>query len=343
MKQGIIVFFVVLGAVICRAQKIDPVIVLQDGSNVDCSHKFLDGESVTFRLQDNPVGNIKWTFKILVEEGENVQVLESDYGADSFTFTVTPELLPVPAYDCKQVDSKNDFSLYICGYVYLYKEETAVDSLPVLLDVLPSRPVVKMASLDGDFSYQYMNYYPQPATVEIVFASDRMENCRLLNYVSDSLLAFQFPKNYTLVYSSELSMEKVGDCYKVQYQYADCGEFYQLSCWNKYGAVLGVDTIFTNDLISDKYVLDFLETFRLGVGIDGVSADDMRVALNGNVLMVEGNIGAFETAVYSSGGLLKYKGNSENRIDLNFLAGGVYIVRIKSSNGKVIIKKIVKS
>lgn len=342
MKKSIIVFLC-LFVTVCRAQKIDPVIVLQDGSSVDCEHKFMDGEAATFRLKKGTGSDIRWTFNIFGKKGENVQVMESDYGADSFTLNITPDLLPMMACDCKQVDSESDLSVYICGSVYLYKGETAVDSLPVLLNVLPSRPVVKTASLDGEFSYQYVSYYPQPATVEIIFASDRMESCHLLNYVSDSLFAFQFPKNYTLLHIPELNWEKVGDFYKVQYRYADSGEFYQLSCWNKYGEVLGVDTIFTNDLISDKDVLDFLETFRPGVGIDGVSADDVRVAFNGNVLMIEGNIGALETAVYSSGGLLKYKGNSENRIDLNFLEKGVYIVRIKLKNEKVIIKKIIKS
>ncbi len=343
MRQFIIFF---LGAFFSQnifSQKIDSVIVV-DGINMSCSHELLDGETVTFHLKDDTNDNIKWTLNIFDKRGNDLQVLESGAGLRSFTFNITPELIPIESYECKTIEFYGDHSVYIYASIHLYKQDILIDSLPILLNVLPSRPMIKDVFFSGgSFDYNSLSYNSL-ATLKVMFLSDRIETCYLKYHAtSQDPCDSQFPKDYTLGINIVDFNKVVGGVNNFEYHHADWGEFYTICSSNKYGAVNGVDTIFTTSLITDSDVLEFLSNL-CSTGISDLNADIPRVEFTHNTLIIEGNIDPdIYTEVYSTGGSLVYRTDSQRRIDLNFLNRGVYIVRIKLNKGKTIVKKIIKS
>lgn len=83
-------------------------------------------------------------------------------------------------FDCQNIEYPNDSSVYISCVVDLHKNGIITSSLPLRLNVLPSRPKKKNASILGNFNFDLSSYYPL-AELTIQFSSDRMKYCRLVH------------------------------------------------------------------------------------------------------------------------------------------------------------------
>ncbi len=342
MKQAFFIFFFSIFSFKCLSQNIDSVVTLQDGTIVDCSHAFLDGEMPTFRLQNGKSDNIKWAFNLYDKNEKKTKVIESKNGIDNFTFKITPDLFPIYVYNCKKIEFPNDSSLYVCGSIDLYKDGTAIDSISVLLNVLPSRPKVKETSIFGNFDYQEHGYNPC-ANLTISFISDRMEDCMLAYFVSDSLNNYLFPKNHSLIYDVVDKLKTGNNSYELTYNFADWGQFYTIAASNKYGGLHG-DTICTTDYITDPKILSFLEMLHNQITvIDNISEENYRIVICNDAITLEGCTNMDITAdIFSVNGILKSRSVSTKKIYLNHLVSGTYIVRIKI-NHEIITKKIIRS
>lgn len=69
MKRITLFFIVCLLSANSIAQKIASSILLQDGTIIDSSHIFMDGEEPTFYVENGQYENIVWSFSFL--GGEN--------------------------------------------------------------------------------------------------------------------------------------------------------------------------------------------------------------------------------------------------------------------------------
>lgn len=314
---------------------------MQDGTVVDCSHAFLDGEMPTFHLQDGESENIKWEFCIYDEKGEKVKATESELGSRSFGFKVTPELLPIYSYACKTIEFPNDSSVYVCGVVDLYENGVLTDNVSVLLNVLPSRPKVKHISVHGNFDYQDYGYTPL-AQLTISFVSYRMDYCKLLYFSSDSVNVFQFPTDHTLIIQYTDTKETSKGNHELIYDSADWGEFYTIASCNNYGSING-DTICTTDGITDPQIRHFLDNLHNQImSIENELDNNCQIVISDNIMTLEGCTNMnFSTDIYSTNGTLMHRSHSVSEIDLNDFASGIYIVRFKSDN-KLLTKKIFK-
>lgn len=339
----IIYFILSLGLfpTICLSQNIDSAITLQDGTVVDCSHAFLDGEMPTFHLQNGESENIKWEFCIYNENGEKVKATESELGSKSFGFKVTPELLPTYGCECKTIEFPNDSSVYVCGVVDLYKNGILIDNVSVLLNVLPSRPKVKNISIHGNFDYQDYGYTPL-AQLTISFVSYRMDYCRLLYFSSDSVNVFQFPTDHTLIIQYMDTKETSKGNHELIYDSVDWGEFYTITSCNKYGSTNG-DTICTTDGITDSQIHHFLDNLQNQImPIENELDNNCQIVISNNIMTLGGCTNMnFSTDIYSINGTLIHRSQSVSEIDLNDFASGMYIVKFKSNN-ILLTKKIIK-
>ncbi|MGM9709966.1 MAG: T9SS type A sorting domain-containing protein [Prevotella sp.] len=342
MKHIILGFFISFVSICCQAQGIASTIQLQDGTIVDRSHIFLDGEAPLFHVQDIKSDDLTWTLSFYNESGGKTVCLESDAGADQFTFKIEPSLFSGLYLDFQRIEYPNDSSVYIICSVELHRGDIIIDSLPLTLNVLPSRPKVIKASIAGDFDFEYGGYEPY-GELAVQFSAERMNECIMFFYHSDSLNVFQFPETFGGNYEFVDVNEVCKNIYEFKYGYADWGQFYSIDAYNQYGGVQG-DTIFTTSLIENPEILSYLETIQSQIaGIAEVQDEDMRIYLNNNKLIIDGTHNMpISTDIYTANGTLINRYFSTNTIDLNDLCTGAYIVKIKLDD-KTITRKIIKN
>lgn len=325
------------------AQKIDNNVVLQDGSNVDTTHVFLDGESVTYHLTDNKSDNIEWRLRLPNKMHERQQVLVSN--AESFTFEVSKDLFSPLDYNYEQTTFEGDSSVYIIGSICLYKDAVPVDSVPIVFNVLPSRPTLINASLvGGEFNSDWLGYDPL-TTLKITFSSTRMTSCGLLNYVVlEAHDYFTFPTDYGYLTIPNLAYTSIADdTFETEYANSvDWAEFYSLYATNKYGSVYSTDTIYTTDLITDPNVLSVINALRTTSDINENDVDDVQLLYSNNVLSIEGyGESDIELEIFSLNGQCVYSAHSQKRVDLTFLPQGVYVANVRLAHKQPIQRKII--
>lgn len=328
-----IIFLII--ATVSQAQTISPAILLRDSIYVDSTYKFVDADSMTFFLQGNADASLKWSLNINQKDGNSVPVLASEPGATSFGVRVSPDIFPRSTYyNHVRVELDGDSSVYIRGFVCLYEDEAPVDSLHLMFNVMPSRPRVKNVRISGTFDYQYYGYIPL-ADLSIEFTSNNMEGCFLARLESDSLNVFECPE-FSVLISVEVPYQDInGYTHKIEWPHADWGEYYTIMSCNEYGSILG-DTICTTDFIDDENVLACLEWLRLHMSTDIANnyADNaLRVSLNNGWLYINGYADTdIATYVYQLNGQLVHKSASGNKINLNHLPKGVYIIELRIHN-----------
>lgn len=106
---------------------------------------------------------------------------------------------------------------------------------------------------------------------------------------------------------------------------------------------MGADTINTTELVTDQEILDALANYRESLGVREVNSNEWNIFIKNNVLYIKENAGSnAKTAIFSSDGRLIYMKDSQKEIDLNFLERGIYIIKIRLNNKKVITKKYIK-
>lgn len=345
MKHIVLSLIICLIPIISQAQSISSAIQLNDGTIFDCSHIFIDGETLSFHAQDVQSGDIFWTLSFYNKYGGETVCIKSDEGLEKFSFTIAPSLFSGLnlTSNCQLVEHPNDSSVYIACSVELHQRDIVIDRVPITLNVLPSRPKIKEASIAGNFDFEIGGYKPL-TELTVLFSAERMDECRLVHFVSDSdsESEFQFPESYVVVSESVDINEKRGNHYEFKYDYADWGEFYTIGSYNKYGAIVG-DTIFTNSLIDDPEILSYLEALRnQSSALNEVQNDDCQFSIHNNELIIEGlHNDQISAEIFSVNGISIKRYSSTNALDLNDLHRGIYVVKIELNN-KVYYKKITK-
>ena len=224
----------------------------------------------------------------------------------------------------------------------LHHNDIIIDRVPLTLNVLPSRPKVKKASIYGDFDFEYGGYKPY-GELAVQFSAERMNDFRLFSVLSDSLNVFQFPDtcwgNFDIVDINE----KGTNLYEFSYNYADWGQFYTLFAYNQYGIVAG-DTIFTTSLIDDSEILTYIDSVHKQItSIDEVTGGNIRLAVKHNILVIENPANSqLQSEIYSLDGTLVKKNYSSNTIDLSDLSNGIYVAKIISDKNTITQKICIK-
>lgn len=341
MKHVLFVWVISLITMNCQAQGIAPAIQLQDGAIVDCSHIFVDGEEPMFYAQDMKIEDVSWTLSFYNESGGKTVCLESDAGANQFSFKIEPSLFSGLYLDFLRTEYPNDSSVYINCSVELHSRDIIIDRVPLTLNVLPSRPKVKKASISGDFDFEYGGYKPY-GELAVQFSAERMKDFRLFCVLSDSLNVFQFPDTFWGNFDIVDIHEKDTNLYEFSYNYADWGQFYTLFAYNQYGIVAG-DTIFTTSLIDDPEIIKYIDSVhKQTTAIDEAKDDYIQFAIKNNILVIDNPANSpIQSEIYSLDGTLAKKNCATNTIDISDLCNGVYVVKI-ISNKNTITRKIWK-
>ena len=343
MRHILLAFFISLISINSRAQKISASILLQDGKTVDSSHIFVDGEMPTFHLEKGQYENVSWSFSFYDKKGEKIICTNSRIGINPFTFKIEPSLFLSHNFvsDCQKIEYPNDYSVYTRCSVDLHQGNVIIDSIPLIINVLPSRPKVKKASIVGNFSFEEGGYNPL-AKLTVLLNAERINECKLMAYVGDSLNVFQFPEISTRIFYDVDISKKSKNNYELKYNYVDWGEFYTIYSFNEYGGIHG-DTIFTNSIIDDFEILQYLEKLQNQLtAINKVKDDIIRISFKNNILIIEDSSNKqILSEIYSANGTLINRSFSSRTMDLNKLSKGIYIVKIKS-NKKTITKKFIK-
>ena len=342
VKTILFVWFIGLITTNCQAQGIASAIQLQDGTIVDCSHIFVEGEAPMFHVQDMKGEDVSWTLSFYNESGGKTVCLESDEGTDQFTFKIEPSLFSGLCLDFQRIEYPNDSSVYIICSVELHHNDIIIDRVPLTLNVLPSRPKVKKASIYGDFDFEYGGYKPY-GELAVQFSAERMNDFRLFSVLSDSLNVFQFPDTFWGNFDIVDINEKGTNLYEFSYNYADWGQFYTLFAYNQYGIVAG-DTIFTTSLIDDSEILTYIDSVHKQItSIDEVTGGNIRLAVKHNILVIENPANSqLQSEIYSLDGTLVKKNYSSNTIDLSDLSNGIYVAKIISDKNTITQKICIK-
>ena len=340
MRHILLFFLAGLISIDSQAQRIASSILLQDGTTTDSSHVFVDGEMPTFHFEGHQCENVFWSFSLFDQDGEKMICKESEKGTDAFTFKIERSLFSGLG-GFQTIKYPNDSSVYIRCSVDLHHNDVIIDSVHLLLNVLPSRPKIKKATISGHFDFEAGGYEPS-AELTVLCSAERMTGLMMMSYVADSFYVFQFPKDYTGVIEPVDADEKGENLYEIKYGNADWGQFYTLIARNEYGHIWG-DTLFTTSIIDDPEILHFIETeHNKSTAIDDIQDDDLRVSFKDNILVIEDSSSRqIQSEVYSVNGMLINRNFSAKSIDLNYLCSGAYIVKVKSGR-KTITKKVIK-
>lgn len=343
MKRITLFFIVCLLSANSIAQKIASSILLQDGTIIDSSHIFMDGEEPTFYVENGQYENIVWSFSFLGRDGEKYKCIESNERTNTFTFKIDPKIFSGTNLinNCQLIEFPNDSSVYFRCSVDLLQNNVIKDNVTILLNVFPSRAKIKKASISGNFDFEDGGYNPF-AELKLLCSSDRTNDFRIVSYVSDSLYVFQFHEYCTQIYDEVTTTKIEQNLYEIKYDYADWGNFYTIVSYNKYGAIRG-DTIFTNDIIVDSEIVHFIEEYHNQItSIDETRNDDVKLSWKNNFLTIEGlSCSQILLEIYTTDGTLISRKTKTKIIDMSDYCSGVYIVRIKHNN-QIITKKIFK-
>lgn len=340
MNHKLLFLLICLISLNSQAQRIASTILLQDGIVVDSSHVFLDGDRLTFTLQNEPSRNVYWSFSCYNDKGKKQLCRKSDKGIKNFTVKVEPNLFKDNLYSIQKIEYPNDSSVYIRCSVDLFQGNIVKDSVSFLLNILPSRAKVKKASIKGNFDFDEGGYNPF-AEITVLFSADRMNDFRLFSYTPDSAHVFQFPGICEGIYYTVNFNKKGQNIYEFRYDYVDWGEFYSIITYNKYGVVCG-DTLFTTSLIEDPQIINYINSIHNRTSsVNEVKDDNIRLHLHHNIIVIENlTNSSLQTSIYSLDGTL-IRSYSTSTIDLNDLCKGIYVVKIRS-NPKTITQKINK-
>lgn len=301
MKRIFFLLLISILAIESQSQDIDSAIHLQDGTIVDKSHVFLDGDSPTFYLRDGQCDNIVWnlyTYSKKDWEGEKKLLLKSAHNCDHFSFDICPELFPgysLSRGEISRTRLPNDSSVYFRFYLELRQYGNLTDRISFLLNVLPSHPKIEEGAVIGNFNYDEPEggMFDPLAHLSLIFSCNRMEDHRLWGYFTDSFNIFQYPSDDDIRVMAfyETDIEKIAtNLYQLDFDSVDWGQFYRIVPHNKYGYVYG-DSFCTNDYIHDEKILKFLDKYheeriKWLLGIDDIIYDSFQITISNNMLFL---------------------------------------------------------
>lgn len=300
----------------------------KDGRALSLSTPIVDGDTCVFSLPDREIAD--WKFYIIKDIwGESEDWLECKQVKQTSTFTLIPKEYPNKWTNSIVALNSNH---YISLGILTCKHNSRIDTIQIMFDVLPVKPIIKSINFcfdDFDFETGYFN---------------GNDNFDMLIEVPDSIkkedlwLFYSSPNtpldHGSLMYYTYIEGFKKID--KTVYQITSFWELYQhmtIARTNHYGMVHS-DTICFNDYITNPDVLDFIkqetENFIKQQTYINTAKSDQKpyYILNGTLYTKEES----SITVLTLDGKLLNKSNT-NQLDLNGLKG-VYIINISTLNNQ---------
>ena len=321
------------------SQKISPIIILQDGREVNQEHAFLDGDTCTFH-SDNTNEKYNWSFALFERNTNNLmQVLRT--AEPTSTFTIHSDL--IDWHYAKRYKMEGDSSVYFKGMVFLLDGQEKKDSLAIRFNLLPSIPKIIDASfIYTKYDWEYDDFFPN-AEFSIYFRSERCDKCLL--YTGDPF-DFDFPLTHSYFRSvRDISPYRSSGILIIRTDDADWGQFYEMLPGNKYGWGMSNDTLFSTNYIYDPQILARLDELKKEeASVSSVPNEySIQIINKNNYIEIEGNKSLVQDlSIYSpTGKLMKTQRGSEN-IDISNLPQGLYIVSCRTTTNQLLTQKIMK-
>lgn len=324
------------------AQRISPIITLQNGREVTSEYAFLSGDVCTFRLEDGQAKG-EWSISIFDNDVEEPVIrLKTEEATDAFVVPIDS----IDWYGAATFDVPGDSSAYFKGMVHVVLENGKEDSIPVRFDLLPLEPEIVGASfVYTQYNWEYDDFLHN-AEFSIYFRSERCDKYILES--GDSYF-FEFPQHD---YRRYFFTKEFGNLYKgvdsiliVRTTSTDWGQFYRLIVGNKYGWRAANDTLCTTDYITDPKILARLEELEREYTsvVPNMIEESFRICRQGDVVKVIGSEGLVSELVVSSySGVVVKRVVNNSSIDISDLPGGFYIALCRIKDNRVLTYKFLK-
>lgn len=228
---------------------------------------------------------------------------------------------------------------YFKGWV-LCKDGGTQDSLEVYFDLLPSKPIIKKASLEySSFDKQYLDFVDN--YLDCVIHS---ENCDYLEMYVDGDRSWMWPdwnSNFTISYSYKMKADSLGeDLYHIKEELGYDWDFPMLIwAYNAYGSSQPSDTLTIEPYIPED-ILKYIKEFKFeDTGVKVPQQADREVIVAGNT--IRSPLEWKQLQVFGMDGKCYYhSAKYQPTVKLPISLNGVYIMRILLSDNNKTVKKI---
>lgn len=310
------------------------------GATIQRDGILLEEDVCTFSLSDGSLCG-RWVLQLDSKAGAyNIKEQDGYYG--SFSFSIKElniqDLKSDIEYGLKHYVFENDSSVYFKGNIISQDiAGNVIDCFPIRLNLLPSMPVLKNATLECD-GFDWELYQFNNPILNIYFTSSRERKCIIkwgekgYPYISTS---FYYP------------YEKVGINADVKKMFFDdtifgWDDYYILKAENDYGFVTSQDTIWMYKCVNDPELLkEYEKWLELITSIDVQSEDVIDVYYDTieRTLCFKGLLGLKEIMILKlDGTIIKQLHTDTQSVYIPEFKKGIYIVHV-TANKRAITRK----
>ncbi len=321
MKKNIILLFIfIITNNVINASTIQAS--YKDGRMLSLSTPIVDGDTCIFSLFDREIAD--WRFYVREISGGQEDWLECKQVKQASTFTLIPK-----EYPNKWTNSVATFNSNHCISLGMLtcKHNSKIDTIQIMFDVLPIKPIIKSIKFCfDDFDFQTGYFTDNDYFDMLIEFPDSIEHLWLF-YSSPFTPVDHGRLTY---FVNPAGLKKIE---KTVYQITSFWELYQhmaIVRQNNYGIVHS-DTICFNDYIKDPDVLDFIKQdtedfIKQQTDINTAKNDQKPYYILNGTLYAEK---ASSITVFTLDGKLLNISNKE-QLDLNELNKGIYIIKIST-------------
>ncbi|WP_221659013.1 T9SS type A sorting domain-containing protein [Bacteroides salyersiae] len=300
----------------------------------------LEEDVCIFSLGDGSTRG-RWVFQ-LEGKTEAYELKEQDGYYGTFSFSIKELDIQDLAYyikgDLKRYVFENDSSVYFKGNIAFQDIAGGmIDCFPIRLNLLPSRPILKNATLECD-GFDWDQYQLTNPILNFCFTSSR-EKKYLINCGEEGrpyiATKFYYP------------FEKVEVNAGVKTMFFDdmiigWDDYYILESVNDYGSVVSLDTIRMHKCVDDPELLKEYEKWlelETSVKIQSEDMDAVYYIQSEQALYLQGLLGQKDIKILNfDGAIIRHLQTCDQRIYLPNLKKGIYIVCV-TVNKDVITRK----
>lgn len=311
------------------------------GGTIQRDGVLLEEDACVFSFGDGSTPG-SWVFQLDGKtEAYKVKGQDGHYG--SFSFSIKElniqDIANSIEYGLKRYVFENDSSVYFKGNI-VYQDIVGciVDCFPIRLNLLPSRPILKNATLKCDGFDWNQHQFIKPV-LSFCFTSSREKDYYIRH-------AEEFHPTYITIF--KYPFEKVEINAGIKNMFLDdriigWDDYYILESGNDYGSVASLDTIRMYKCIDDPELLkDYEKWLELETSVRVQSKDSNTIYYNQSeqALYIQGVLGQKTIKILNFDGVvIKCLRTVDQRIYLPEFGKGVYIVCV-TANKNVIIRKI---
>ncbi len=311
---------------------------------VNSEHIFIDKDILTFKLeQPNEVVDWKLLLYKTIEPNTFIEVLGSTESCQNFIINLNDIDWNFSPHIFSYLDNP---SQYYKGIVQISKNEAVIDSVEIILDLLPAKMIIDNVSFEYKYNWENDAIWPN-GYIEIGIKTNTKTSDHYTACYSICEL-FEPPSWFgNRIPIENLNLNQEGIFYYSDHD-VDWGYFLYFEARNKYG-ITQSDTICTTDYITDPDVLARLKEleneYHEKTSLPVNEQECVRITKYGNTIEITNIMEQITTIkIFDIAGHPVISNmESTHTIDVTFLQNGYYILTCKTETNKIYNLKFIKS